>query len=118
MFGRAHRRPATVEVGVEIVVRNRRKRARPDSPDCTPPARRRPEAASAVLPLPFSPKTRAVDGSAGLPKNLFHAGWWIVARQRRLNTVSVWASSSLNGLPVIPWCSQELFQLHPWQCLS
>ncbi len=58
---------------------------------------------NAVLPLPFSPKTSAVDGSDGLPKNLSQAGWWIVPRQRRLKTVSVCASSSLNGLLTIPW---------------
>ena len=71
----------------------------------------------AVLPLPFSPKTSAVDGSAGLPKNLFQAGWWIVKRHSPEDRVGL-------SILLAEWVAldammlQELFRLHPWGGLS
>ena len=112
------RRLEMVEIGIEVVVRDDEHALvgirlvvrlqlgvglEPQGRLAAPLSRRRP-----------GPST----DRPGCRRTCSRPGWWIVARQRRLKTVSVCASSSLNGLPVIPWCCKNCSIFILSHCLS
>ena len=73
---------------------------------------------SAVLPLPFSPKTSAVDGIGRTAEELVPRR--MVDRRQTAPLehgirLGILLAERIAGDPMVP---QELFQLHPWQCLS